>query len=155
MRPNWTNYFLGLAKVASQRSHDMHTQHGCVITDKNNRILGVGYNGFPKGMDDSVLPKTRPEKYHWMIHAERNALSNCVVRPDNGIAYVTGQCCNDCALALHQEGIKKIIMAKSHGTVLFDQKAKERFDLFVSQTGIEIEEIETDFSWLKQLCGVL
>ena len=89
--------------------------------------------------DSSGLTKTRPEKYHWMIHAERNALSNCVVRPDNGIAYVTGQCCNDCALALHQEGIKKIIMAKSHGTVLFDQKAKERFDLFVSQTGIEIE----------------
>ena len=47
-RPNWTDYFLGLAKVASQRSHDIHTQHGCVITDRNNRILGVGYNGFPK-----------------------------------------------------------------------------------------------------------
>ena len=46
MRPDWTDYFLGLAKVISQRSHDIHTQHGCVITDQNHRILGVGYNGF-------------------------------------------------------------------------------------------------------------
>ena len=93
MRPSWTDYFLGLAKVISQRSHDIHTQHGCVITDQNNRILGVGYNGFPRGLKDSDLPTSRPEKYSWMVHSERNALSNCVVRPDDGIAYVTGQCC--------------------------------------------------------------
>ena len=105
MRPSWTDYFLGLAKVASQRSHDIHTQHGCVITDRNHRILGVGYNGFPKGMDDPKLPTSRPEKYCWMIHAERNALSNCVVRPDDGVAYVTGQCCNDCILTCHKVSI--------------------------------------------------
>ena len=151
MRPNWTNYFLGLAKVVSQRSHDIHTQHGCVITDQQNRILGVGYNGFPKGMDDNVLPKTRPEKYDWMIHAERNALSNCVIRPDGGIAYVTGQCCNDCVMALWQEGIVEIIMAKSHGTKLFDENAKKRFDLFVKQTGIKILYDDTNYEWLQNL----
>ena len=86
MRPSWTDYFLGLAKVASQRSHDIHTQHGCVITDRLNRILGVGYNGYPKNVDDDSLPTSRPEKYAWMIHAERNALANCIVRPDDGIA---------------------------------------------------------------------
>jgi dCMP deaminase len=155
MRPCWSDYFLGLAKVISQRSHDIHTQHGCIITDSNNRILGVGYNGFPKGMDDSLLPTHRPDKYHWMIHAERNALSNCVIRPDNGIAYVTGQSCNDCIMALWQEGIRKVIMSKSHGTHLFDAASQHRFDLFVSQTGIEIVQIEPNLSWLKQLCGVL
>ncbi len=155
MRPCWSDYFLGLAKVISQRSHDIHTKHGCVITDSNNRILGVGYNGFPKGMDDSLLPTNRPDKYHWMIHAERNALSNCVIRPDNGIAYVTGQSCNDCIMALWQEGITKVIMSKSHGTHLFDTESQKRFDLFVSQTGIEIIQTEPNLSWLKQLCGVL
>ena len=155
MRPNWQNYFLGLAKVVSQRSHDIHTQHGCIITDAQNRILGVGYNGFPKGMNDTTLPLTRPEKYHWMIHAERNALSNCVIIPDNGIAYVTGQSCNDCIMALWQEGIVKVVMAKSHGTKLFDEEAQKRFDLFVEQSGIVIEKIDTDFSWIKNLCGVL
>lgn len=141
--------------MASQRSHDIHTQHGCVITDQNNRILGVGYNGFPKQVNDSALPLNRPDKYKWMIHAERNALSNCVVRPDNGIAYVTGQCCNDCILALWQEGIKTVFMMNSHGTQLFDAEAQQTFNKFVEISGIKIEKVEADLSWLKQLCGVL
>jgi dCMP deaminase len=151
MRPNWTNYFLGIAKVVSQRSHDIHTQHGCVITDQQNRILGVGYNGFPKGMDDKTLPTSRPEKYHWMIHAERNALSNCVIRPDNGIAYVTGQCCNDCIMALWQEGIVEVFMANSHGTKLFDDKEKEKFHLFISQTGMKIHYSTPNFDWIQKI----
>ena len=155
MRPDWTNYFLGLAKVVSQRSHDIHTQHGCIITDSNNRILGVGYNGFPRGLDDSNLPTSRPEKYPWMVHSERNALSNCVVRPDNGIAYVTGQCCNDCIIALWQEGIKKVYMIDDHGTHLFDQDAKKRFDTFIVMSRMEIHKVDVDLSWLKDLAGVL
>jgi len=155
MRPSWNNYFLGLAKAVSKRSHDIHTQHGCIITDRSNRILGVGYNGFPRGMDDSQLPTSRPEKYPWMIHAERNALSNCVVRPDDGIAYVTGQSCNDCIMALWQEGITKVVMSDQHGTHLFDDEAKKRFDLFAQMSGIEIEKIQPDLSWLDSLSGVL
>ncbi len=151
MRPDWTDYFLGLAKVVAQRSHDLHTQHGCVITDQQHRILGVGYNGFPKGMLDETLPTTRPEKYHWMIHAERNALSNCVIRPDNGVAYVTGQCCNDCVMALWQEGITKVIMSNNHGTQLFDERQKKLFDFFVEQTGIQIVKVEPNLSWIKKI----
>lgn len=154
-RPNWTDYFLGLAKVVSQRSHDIQTQHGCIITDTNNRILGLGYNGFPRGLEDDSLPKVRPEKYPWMIHAERNALSNCNIRPENGIAYVTGQCCNDCIMALWQEGIKKVVMTRYHGTHLFDNNAQQIFDTFVNFSKIQIEYVDPDLSWLKQLCGVL
>lgn len=154
-RPSWQDYFLGLAKTVSLRSHDIHTKHGCIITDHNHRILGVGYNGFPKGMKDSLLPTSRPEKYKWMIHAERNALSNCVIRPDNGIAYVTGQCCNDCIMSLWQEGVVKVVMSDNHGTQLFDQKEKEIFDLFCNHTGIEIIKIKPNLSWLDGLCGVL
>ncbi|NBT07562.1 MAG: cytidine deaminase [Chitinophagia bacterium] len=154
-RPSWTDYFLGLAKVVSQRSHDIHTQHGCIITDSNNRILGMGYNGFPKGLDDTNLPTSRPEKYHWLVHSERNALANCVIRPDNGIAYVTGQCCNDCIIALWQEGIRTVIMSNNHGTKLFDEEAKKRFNTFVEMSRINIQYVDPDLSWLKQLCGVL
>ncbi len=155
MRPNWIDYFLGLAKVVSQRSHDVHTKHGCVIADKNHRILGVGYNGFPHSLDDAQLPTNRPDKYFWIIHSERNALSNCVVRPDNGIAYVTGQCCNDCIMALWQEGIRTVYMIDDHGTHLFDQQAQERFDLFISLSDMKIYKINPDLSWIKTLCGVL
>ena len=90
-----------------------------------------------------------------MIHAERNALSNCVIRPDNGIAYVTGQCCNDCIKALWQEGVEKVIMSESHGTHLFDEKEQQRFDFFIKHTGMEVIKISPNFSWLHELCGVL
>lgn len=150
-RPSWKDYFLGIAKVVSLRSHDVHTQHGCVITDKENRIIGVGYNGFPKGMNDDNLPKTRPEKYTWMIHAERNALSNCVIRPDNGIAYVTGQCCNDCIMALWQEGIKTVYMMNGHGTHLFDENQEKIFSTFVNQTGITIHKVDANLDWIGVL----
>lgn len=151
MRPNWNEYFIGLAHAVAMRSHDIQTKHGCVITDKDNRILGVGYNGFPKGLDDSKLPNTRPDKYPWMIHAERNALSNCTIRPDNGIAYITGQSCNDCIMALWQEGITKVVMRQNHGTHLFDDDSKRRFDLFVSMSGIKVEYVDPDLSWLKEI----
>lgn len=155
MRPPWTDYFLGLARVVSLRSHDIHTKHGCIITDQQNRILGVGYNGFAHSLDDSILPVSRPEKYSWMIHAERNALSNCVVRPDNGIAYVTGQCCNDCIMSLHQEGIKTVFMSLRHGTILFDEDAGKRFQLFIKMSGMNIKYIEENLCWLQNLTGVI
>ena len=151
MRPNWQEYFIGLAHAVSMRSHDTQTQHGCVITDQNNRILGVGYNGFAKGLDDNVLPNTRPAKYFWMIHAERNALSNCTIRPENGIAYVTGQCCNDCVMALWQEGITKVYMRKNHGTHLFNADNEERFNLFIKMSGLYIEYIDPNLSWLNSI----
>lgn len=150
-RPSWNQYFLGLAKAVSLRSHDTQTQHGCVITDQNHRILGVGYNGFPKGLDDKSLPNVRPDKYPWMIHAERNALSNCVIRPDNGVAYVTGQCCNDCIMALWQEGVKEVYMANSHGTHLFSEDQQKQFETFVTMSRIKITYIDPDFSWLQRI----
>lgn len=151
MRPDWTDYFLGLAKIVSQRSHDIHTQHGCIITDSNNLILGTGYNGFPRNVDDSLLPLSRPDKYAWMIHAERNALSSCTHKPTNGIAYVTGQCCNDCIMSLWQAGVTTVVMANSHGTKLFDETAKKRFDLFVELTGIKIVRHTPNFSWIQEI----
>ena len=53
IRPDWNNYFLGIAKVVAQRSHDQHTKHGCVITDAEHRILGVGK--YPAGVSGSGI----------------------------------------------------------------------------------------------------
>jgi len=101
------------------------------------------------------LPTNRPEKYSWMVHAERNALSNCIVRPDNAIAYVTGQCCNDCIMALWQEGVSKVVMMNSHGTHKFDENAKKIFDTFVNMSKINIVYVDADLSWLRQVGGVI
>lgn len=124
VRPSWDYYMLGMAMYASQRSHDEQTQHGCIITDQNHRILGVGYNGFPRGLNDDVLPNTRPEKYPWMIHSERNALDNCTVRPTGGIAYVTGKPCFSCLRDLYNNGIIEVVYADRAGWTKDDEEAE-------------------------------
>jgi dCMP deaminase len=151
IRPSFVDYFMAIATIASKRSHDMQTQHGGVITDDKNRILSIGYNGFARGMKDDELPNLRPKKYTWMLHAERNALANCMVRPDGGIAYVTGQCCLDCGMALWEHGIKKIYMIDGHGTVLYDDEMKANWNTFIEHTGIDVHKIKPDLDWAKSV----
>jgi dCMP deaminase len=154
-RPDWPDYFMALAWLASMRSHDVNTKHGCVITDRENHILGSGYNGFLPKTDDSKWPNTRPEsmsyfelnKHDFIIHAERNAIANCVIQPKNGIAYVTGQCCTDCTTALAIHGVRTIYMMAGRSFKLWDERMAVVFDTIIKSTGIEIHKIEPDFSW--------
>lgn len=93
-RPDWDEYFMAMAFMAACRSHDGQTKHGCIIV-KDKKIIGVGYNGFPREMEDDDLPNLRPvtpeqkgdpyeNKYLWMQHSERNAVANCELRPKRG-----------------------------------------------------------------------
>jgi dCMP deaminase len=150
-RPSWQDYFLGLASLVSKRSHDAETQHGCVIVDNDNRIVGTGYNGYPRGMVDNTLPNKRPQKYPWMIHSEVNAVSNALHRPKGCIAYVTGEPCNNCVMHLWQNGVTKIIYANAHGSKLIDEKTRMRLKTFINQTGMEIVAVEPNLSWLRQI----
>src|SRR3972149_3706155 len=73
-RPSWDKYFLSLAIEVSKRSSDAQSQFGCVIVNEQHHIIGVGYNGFIAGIEDYILPNTRPDKYPFMLHSEINAL---------------------------------------------------------------------------------
>jgi dCMP deaminase len=75
-KPEWDDYFMGIALVASTRSIDPSAKHGCVIVDDKKRILSIGYNGPPRGCLDGNIPLTRPKKYLFMEHAEKNAIIN-------------------------------------------------------------------------------
>ena len=112
-RPNWEEYFMSLACVAAIRSPDPVTKHGSIIVDKQKRILGLGYNGFPRGgIDDSIYPLTRPEKYTFMAHSEVGAILNCSVRPEGATLYVTGEPCPTCMIYIIQAGILKVVYGK-------------------------------------------
>ena len=52
----WPEYFMAVAFLSAMRSKDPCTQVGACITDSNNRIVGVGYNGMPIGCSDDMLP---------------------------------------------------------------------------------------------------
>ena len=110
---SWETSFLLSAALWSKRSHDSQTQCGAVLV-KDKRIISTGYNGFISGIDDSVLPRERPEKYPFMIHAEANAVYNAA---KNGVStvdsdcYVTAVPCLSCLQMLHQCGIKRILFS--------------------------------------------
>ena len=105
-RPSWDQYFMGMAHYASIRSHDSETRVGCVLVNTLHHVVGMGYNGFPAQCNDAVLPTFRPEKYPFMVHAEENAVSNMIVKPDEAEAYITHKPCHKCAKLLWQNNIR-------------------------------------------------
>lgn len=111
----WDERFLRTAKEISTWSKDPSTQVGAIIVNDDRRILATGYNGFPRGIDDSVERlEDRENKYKFIVHAEMNAIYNATY---NGISlngstlYVWGlPVCSECAKGVIQVGIKKIVM---------------------------------------------
>lgn len=108
-RPNWDDYFLGIAEAVSARSHDADTQVGCVIVSPDKRIVATGYNGFAPGMPDDKLPNTRPDKYPFMVHAEQNAIANATRELKGCTCYCLLSPCNDCAKLLLAAGIVRLV----------------------------------------------
>lgn len=152
---DWVQFYIGLAFAVSQKSPDAQTKHGCVITDQQNRPLSFGYNGFPRGVDDSDIPNIRPQKYKWCFHSECNAVANCEHRPENGIAYVTGQCCNNCIYTLWQHGVKTVYIADRYGSQEKGKMDKEWFDKFIDKTKMNIRYVKPDLSWLKNIGNIV
>lgn len=112
---SWDEYFMGIAVLSSFRSKDPNTQVGCCIVSQNNRILSVGYNGFPQGCSDDEFPwhregdSTLDTKYPFVAHAELNAILNSRVPLEGAKLYVTLFPCNECAKAIIQAGIKEVV----------------------------------------------
>ena len=111
---NWDEYFMGIALLSAKRSKDPNTQVGCCIVDDNNRIVSVGYNGFPNGISDDDFPWEREgeplnTKYFYVCHSELNAILNTNQDLKGCTLYVTLFPCNECAKAIIQKGIKKIV----------------------------------------------
>jgi dCMP deaminase len=106
----WDLRFLRLAEETASWSKDPSTQVGCIIVDPDtNRIMGLGFNGFPRGMcDHKELYDDRETKYSRTIHAEVNAILNSAKTVDC-VAYVTAPPCTNCALVLIQSGIKRVV----------------------------------------------
>jgi len=119
-RPSWDEYFLSIAEVVARRSHDLETKVGCVITGQDYRISACGYNGFPPHFPDSVLPKKRPDKYVYMVHAEVNAIVSSGRDLRGGTLYCTITPCVECAKIIITAGIKKVVCAKPYTGATYD-----------------------------------
>lgn len=112
---NWDEYFMGVAHLSGMRSKDPNTQVGACIVSKMNKILSMGYNGFPLGCSDEEFPWAREgeeleTKYPFVTHSELNAILNYRGGSLEGTKlYVSLFPCNECAKAIIQAGIKTVV----------------------------------------------
>ena len=125
---SWDEYFMGISLLSSMRSKDPNTQVGACIVGDDNKIVSVGYNGFPRGCNDDDFPwersgeKANDTKYPFVCHAELNAILNSGGHNLSGCRiFVALSPCNECAKAIIQSGIKEVVYisdkyAESEGT---------------------------------------
>lgn len=143
----WDAYFMGIAQLSAQRSKDPQTQVGACIVSEDKKILSMGYNGMPMGCDDDILPWAREgevlnTKYPYVCHAELNAILNSGTNSLKGTTlYATLFPCNECAKAIIQAGIVKLIYkedkyAESDSVIA----SKRMFDMVGIQYTKYIEE---------------
>lgn len=112
---SWDEFFMGVAAMAARRSKDPNTKVGACIASDRKIIISTGYNGMPNGCKDEEMPWGRDgdfkqTKYAYVCHAELNAILNSDGRSLLGSTiYTTCFPCNECAKAIIQSGIKKVV----------------------------------------------
>jgi len=110
----WDRRYLELAKIVSSWSKDPSTRVGAVVVN-DNRIVSVGYNGFPEGVDDTdERLQDRNLKLELVVHAEVNAVVSAKGRTDGGTLYVypgfgSPNMCTRCAGIVIQSGVRRVV----------------------------------------------
>lgn len=112
-RPTWDEYFMNMVYLVASRSPDESTHIGAVIVSPNNRVISTGYNGFVSGVEHLETRQSRPLKYFFFEHAERNAIYLAEHRPVGCRMYTNGVPCADCGRAVIRAGIIEVITDKS------------------------------------------
>ncbi len=144
----WDEYFMGLAHLSALRSKDPNTQVGAAIVDENHRVVSVGYNGFPTGVSDEEFPWGREggvldSKYAFVVHAELNAILNSQRSVRECTIYVSLFPCNECAKAIIQSGIKKIVYESDKYDGVDTNIASKRM---LKAAGVELVRISNTIS---------
>jgi dCMP deaminase len=149
---NWDEYFMAVALLSAQRSKDPSTQVGACVANAQNKIVGVGYNGFPRGCSDDELPWDRnggflDTKYPYVCHAELNAVLNAISTDLQGCRIYVGLFpCNECTKVIIQSGIREIIYLsdKYHDT---DQVRASK--IMLDKAGIPYRQLKTRMAHLN------
>jgi dCMP deaminase len=137
----WNERFINLCKHVSQWSKDPSTKVGAVIADSKNRVVSLGFNGLPRGVQDTDERLTdRVLKYPRIVHAEVNAILNANGSVEGCTLYVFPLTpCSECAKVIIQAGIKKVIYRLYGSSAKWDESfliAKEMFD----EAKVKVEE---------------
>jgi dCMP deaminase len=143
---SWDEYFMGIALFSAFRSKDPNTQLGACIADSQNKIVGIGYNGMPRGCSDDQFPWSRKgkyleTKYPFVVHAELNAILNSVGHNlESCKIYIPLHPCNECAKAIIQSGIKEVIYLSDKYA---DTDAVKASKILLKKAGVKTRELKT------------
>ena len=141
---SWDEYFMGVAMLSALRSKDPSTKVGACIVNKNKRIVGIGYNGFPCGCSDDEFPWERSgdfldTKYPYVVHAEPNAILNATSDLTGATLYVTLFPCNECAKLIIQSGIREIVYVSDK---YFDTDASKASRRMLEAAGLKLRQLD-------------
>lgn len=150
---SWDDYFMGLALLSAKRSKDPSSQVGaCIVDSRTNRILSVGYNGFPRCCSDDEYPWNREgestdTKYFYVVHAELNAILNSRgANLEGSRLYTTLFPCNECAKAIIQSGISEVVyLSDKYGDTDIVKASKRMF----TSSGVEFKKFETEIDGIS------
>jgi dCMP deaminase len=110
LRPSWDQWYVDLAAFVAQRSRDPSTKVGAVIVRPDKTVASIGFNGFPRGIEDKPeLLANRDEKYPRTIHAELNAILTANEPLDGYSIYCTLHPCAECAACIIQKRIARVV----------------------------------------------
>lgn len=131
-RPNWDDYFLGIAEAVSQRADCTRRKVGFILVDEDHRIIGTGYNGAhpggpsclkgecPRGRKSFAERPPLTGGYDDCIstHAEPNGLLFARTSCKGATGYITDPPCKDCRKLLVSAGLKRVVWKDENGTVV-------------------------------------
>lgn len=140
---DWDRRFLDLASFISGWSKDPSTKTGAVIVRPDKTIASVGYNGFPRGLDDrQEYYDDRPTKYSRTVHCEMNALLHAREPIQSYTLFTTPfMSCDRCAVHMLQAGITRFVYPKADADAMTRwAEAFERTTQFFSEAGVEYIE---------------
>ena len=147
----WDHRFLALAAHIAEWSKDRSTQVGAVVIGPKKEIRAVGYNGFPRGVNDEVEARhQRPTKYAYTEHAERNAIYNASYTGtslDGCALYVTHFPCSDCARAIIQAGIAEVYVDRQKLSADFLERWEHDMNIsteMFGESGVRVKLIDAE-----------
>ena len=154
-RPSWEEFWFTLALFYSTRGTCDRLKAACLLVDKNNRLIGAGYNGSLPGHPHC------DEAGHLMVdghclrtlHAEVNAIMHSVGDSEGATAYVLGTPCIDCVKKLLAKKVKKIVFTRD-----YDNKSRGGEYIFelAKISGVEIYKSDINFeSVFQKNIGIL
>lgn len=141
---------MSLALLSAKRSKDPQTQVGACIVSLDNKIVGIGYNGFPHlgpVNNDECLPWGRnshgiDSKYPFVCHAEMNAVMNKNQQDiSNCIVYTTLFPCHECAKILIQSRVAQVVYLSDSKAIQPSMVASRKM---MSAVGIELRHHEVN-----------